>query len=210
MKNTKKEILEKFDIDQKDYLFPMWRNTNMPALDMKVNTYVKSKNWFIVFQDLAANWANGSVDNIVIVYSDTIEGNKTFYEPISENLDFNSKVDLENFEISLKGKNKKFKISEEVLESKELKMALDEIFGDKSMFDPNAIEWFKALYAVAQQEKEDLYLSKKEIGEKMKCESLKEIAEYTDWDELDLANDELPSQNEFFINLAEEVENCAN
>lgn len=203
------EILAQLDKCSSEYTFPMLDNRYVYPAGTKLTAYRDDKRWAIVIEDIGFSYRGGGHDgisNCLYVY-----GNCLDYEPGTLNENFiyltddanncNTFDDEEYFYLNPECKT--FILRDQILP----------LYKDRTVYydngieidDPEQINAFEFLRLLDALHHDKLVATESEIKKRIP-NNLKQIIELHNWFHPDVANEELPSNNETFIQIAKVLE----
>jgi len=207
--NRTKEILNQLDKCNSEFTFPMLDNGYVYPAGTKLTAYRDDERWVIVIEAIGFSYRGGGhngISNCLHVY-----GNCLSYEPGTRNENFiyltddannyNTFDDEEYFYLNPDCPS--FILRDETLplyQDRELYKASGIEIEDQTKI--NAFEFLRLLDALHHDK---LVATENEIRERIPSD-IPKIIELHDWFHPDVINDELPSKNETFIQIAEILE----
>lgn len=215
---TKEQILEILDQNAEDYSFPMLDNGYYYLASCNLTVYAKDDRWAIVIDLFGFSPRAGEPDLIVDTFSNALKNRKTesdfvdkkayekyltenpcncelFHYPIAGN----EWIDFEEGESVKK---------EGVCTFRDKKISLppiDEYKKHGIELEEERPQVFEFCRYLSEAHRELVDATEKEKRESID-DDLEKVLELKEWFHPDLVNDELPSQNETFIKIAEALE----
>lgn len=204
-----KEILAQLDKCNSEYTFPMLDNGYVYPAGTKLTAYRDDKRWVIVIEAIGFSYRGGGhngISNCLHIY-----GNCLSYEPGTRNENFlyltddaNNCNTFDNEEyFYLNPDCKTFLLRDQVLP-----LHQDRDFYENSgieIEDHERINAFEFLRLLDFLYHDKIVATENEISERIPV-GLTKIIELHNWFHPDVANDELPSKNETFIQIAKVLE----
>jgi len=207
--NRKEEILNQLDECNSDYTFPMLDNGYVYPAGTKLTAYMDSTRWAIVIEAIGFNYRGGGHDgisNCLHVY-----GNCLTYKPGTQNENFifltDNTNDCRTFDedeyFYLNPRCTNFILRDEIFT----------LFQDRELYKSNGIQLedetkinaYEFLRLLDTLYHHKLVATENEIRERIP-KDIQKVLELHDWFHPDVANGELPSENETFIQIAEVLE----
>ena len=205
----KEEILNQLDYCNSEYTFPMLDNGYVYPAATKLTAYRDDKRWVIVIEAIGFNYRGGGHDGISNCLH--IYGNCLNYEPGTKNENFlfltgnaNNCNTFDNEEYFYLNPN---------CESFNLRNETIPLYHDRELYEASGIELeeetrinaFEFLRLLDTLHHDKLVATENEIRERIPSD-IPKIIELHNWFHPDVVNDELPSKNETFIQIAQVLE----
>jgi len=203
------EILKQLDKCAEEFSFPMLDNGYVYPAGTKLTAYRDDKRWVIIVEVIGFNYRGGGhngINNCLHIF-----GNCLNYEPGIQDENFlyltSNANDCNTFdeeeEFYLNSLCSTFLLRNEIVQlihNKDEYKASGIILEDKDKI--NAFEFLRLLNKLYY---ENLVATEQEIRERIP-KDIKKIIEFQDWYHPDVANNELPSENETFQQIAKVLE----
>ena len=203
------DILAQLDMCNSEYTFPMLDNGNLYPAGTKLTAYTDNKLWAIVIEAIGFSYRGGGhngISNCLYIY-----GNCLQYGPGTRNENFiyltgdaNNCNTFDNEESFYLNPNcTTFTLRDQILP----------LYQDRELYNDSGIEIedserinaFEFLRLLDALHHDQLVATENEIKERIP-NGLTKIIELRNWFHPDVANDELPSKNETFIQIAKMLE----
>ncbi|MDQ6812594.1 MAG: hypothetical protein M3040_02465 [Bacteroidota bacterium] len=207
--NQTEEILNQLDKCSSEYAYPMLDNGYVYPAGTKLTAYRDDKRWVIVIEAIGFSYRGGGhngISNCLHIY-----GNCLSYEPGTQNENFiyltddanncNTFDDEECFYLNPDCSS--FILRDQILP----------LYQDRKLYDdsgieieePDRINAFEFLRLLDALHHDKFVATENEIKERIPSD-LPKIIELHNWFHPDVVNDELPSNNETFIQIAKVIE----
>jgi hypothetical protein len=201
--NWSTTILDQLDVYAKEYNFPMLDNAYLNHADVRLTAFRSSSEWAILFEEIAFSEWHGFI-NDVSAYGNKIkkpgtQGPTIIISELPGNPiwddDGNFLLNRYSFEVMIQGKARSFRVSPEDYQRAGIDV-------NSKMSAPAQL-----LRLLAFSIPNDFFMTDRMLLSK--CgrtnSSLKKFIQLEDWYHPDIANDELPSENVCFQNLAHSI-----
>lgn len=203
------EILAQLDKCNSEYTFPMLDNGYIYPAGTKLTAYRDNKRWVIVIEAIGFNYRGGGhngISNCLYIY-----GNCLNYEPGTQNENFIYLTDDAN-NCRTFDEEEYFYLNPEcttfVLRGKILPLYQDRNLYKDSGIEIEALERinaFEFLRLLDALHHDNLVATENEIQKRIP-KNIPKIIELHNWFHPDVVNEELPSKNETFIQIAKVLE----
>lgn len=201
--NWEDEILQQFDEHAADYSFPMLNNVYFQNAGVRLTAFRNNSEWLILFQEIAFS-SHSEFVNMVSAYGNKLES-PGLQEAINiititndqPDLQDNNLTDLHNFRLYVRGQLRTFTPS------------LEDYSGAKIDIDDDSDISVKVLRLLTFTIPAELFLSDDDLLEVCGRSNteLQKFIQLDEWYHPDIADDEIPSENECLKRLAVALSN---
>jgi hypothetical protein len=203
---TEKEILKQLDDCAEDFTFPMLDNGYVYLANTKLSAFRDENRWVIIIEVVGFNYRGGGhngIDNGLHVFGNCLNyqagtRNENFLFLTENAIDKNTFDEEEEFHLNpntdvflLRGKE--HRICHDRKKYEQIGIELE---------DKESINAFEFLRFLTHETPNSFWATEKEIRERIPID-IPKIIELKEWFHPDLANEEIPSKNETFKQLAQ-------
>jgi len=207
--NRSEEILNQLDKCNSKYEFPMLDNGYVYPAGTKLTTYRDDERWVIVIEAIGFSYRGGGhngITNCLHVY-----GNCLSYEPGTRNENFIYLTDDAN-DCNTFDDEECFYLNPDC-SNFILRDKIHPLYHDREFYkaygiqleDHTKIKAFEFLRLLDAMHHEKLVATENELRERIPCH-IPKILEFREWFHPDVVNDEFPSKNETFLQIAKVLE----